>query len=312
MKRWIELQVEVDQEAVEAVSEVLSRYGFGGGIAIDEAIDVDAGGDGYRLRLDQPVRVKTYLPAEDLAGDAIAAIRDALDHLSFLRPIGPLRLQTLEEEDWANAWKEHFHVHHVGQRIVIKPTWREYTPAADERVIELDPGMAFGTGLHPTTRLCLAALEDHLRPGQSVLDLGTGSGILAIAAARLGANPVYALDIDPVAVAVAASNVQANGVESIVRVRQGTLEGSRGDESWPMNDGQRAFDRIVANLIARVLIDLAGPLAAALAADGVLIASGIIADRTDDVIAAFAAAGLTGIERRQEGDWIALIARRQS
>lgn len=306
MNRWIELQVEVDREAVEAVSEVLSRYGFGGGIAIDEAIDVDAGGDGYQLRLDQPVRVKTYLPAGDVSGDAIAAIRDALDHLSFLRPIGPLLLNTLAEEDWANAWKEHFHVHRIGRRIVIKPSWREYRPAADDLVIELDPGMAFGTGLHPTTRLCLAALEEHVRPGQSVLDLGTGSGILAIAAARLGADPVYALDIDPVAAAVAASNVQTNRVEGVVRVRQGTLE----DRSWRTDDGPQAFDLIVANIIARVVIELAGPLAAALAPAGTLIASGIIADRADDVIAAFTAAGFSRIGRQQEGDWIALIAQR--
>jgi ribosomal protein L11 methyltransferase len=308
--QWLELSVRVDAEAVESVTEVFSRV-VPGGVAIEEDITVFGDREGYIVNADKPVTVRGYLPVDDTCGAKVNEIKDALDHLSMLRPVGELSLRQIAEEDWASAWKEHFQVHKVGRRTVIVPSWREYAPQPDEIVITLDPGMAFGTGLHPTTRLCLAELEIHLRPGMRVLDLGTGSGILAIAAAHLGAASVSALDTDAVAVEAARANVLANGVAAIVKVEQGTLA-----SPTPRMVGRKPFvgaprpkwDLVVCNIVAQVLIGLAEALATALEAGGLLITSGIINERADDVAAGFATQGLQILDRRVEGDWIALIA----
>jgi ribosomal protein L11 methyltransferase len=193
----------------------------------------------------------------------------------------------------------------VGRRTVIVPSWREYAPQPGEIIVSLDPGMAFGTGLHPTTRLCLVELEERLVPGMRVLDLGTGSGILAIAAARLGAGTVLALDTDRVAAEVALANVAANGVANVVQVGQGTL--THPDATLqPLL--ARPWDLVVANIIAQVLVDLAGPLADAVAPGGLLVASGIINERAADVESSLLAQRLTLLDRRTEGDWVTLVA----
>ena len=158
------------------------------------------------------VIVKTYLPLDGTAGEAQRRLEEGLWHLGQIYPIPDPVIRELAEEDWAEAWKQQYHLLRVGRRIVIVPAWEAYAPAPGEVVIRLEPGMAFGTGLHPTTRLCLEALEAHLAPGCTVLDVGTGSGVLAIAAAKLGARSVLALDADPVAVSVARENVALNGV----------------------------------------------------------------------------------------------------
>lgn len=318
--KWLELSVQVDNEAVESVTEVFSRF-VKGGVAIEEDITTFNDREGYIVNADKPVAIRGYLPVDDTCGCSVTQIKEALDHLSMIRPVGELAMRQVAEEDWANAWKEHFQVHRVGQRTVIVPTWRQYEPQPDDVVITLDPGMAFGTGLHPTTRLCLIALEERVRPGQSILDLGTGSGILAIAAARLGAGSVVALDTDAVAVQAARANAAANGVQETVRVDQGTL----GTGARPAHLDRRSpdrrpapvlptsrpatFDLVVANIIAQVLVDLAPPLAAALAPGALLIVSGIINEREADVAAALVAQGLTVEERKAEGDWVLLVAR---
>jgi ribosomal protein L11 methyltransferase len=184
-------------------------------------------------------------------------------------------------------------------RVVIKPTWREWDPEPDDIIVEVDPGMAFGTGLHPTTHLMLLALQEEVRPGMQVLDLGTGSGILAIAAAKLGAS-VTALDVSEVAVEVAHDNVGHNRLESAIRVDEGSIERVAGER----------YDLVFANIIASVLIDLATLLAAALKPDSRLLASGIIEDRADTVRAAFAGAGLTSLREEREGDWWIFVAQR--
>jgi ribosomal protein L11 methyltransferase len=249
------------------------------------------------------------------------------------------QIRFLAEADWAEAWKSGYDVLHIGRRLVVRPTWRDYTPEPGDLVIALDPGMAFGSGLHPTTRLCLEALEDHMRPGASVLDVGTGSGILAIAAARLGASRVLALDTDPLAVRVARENVALNQVESVVRVEVGTVQISNlpwptrqpvlpapcrdgapvGAAPWPAwrsQDGQVAgpggrqspvWDLVVANILAETIIDLEPALAANLSPGGILVVSGIIAERTDAVLASLHQNGLALVERRDDGDWVALI-----
>ncbi len=298
--QWIEVRVRAEREAAEAVSAVLAEQAWGGGVAIDEEITPSADGDGFTYNLDQPVVVKCYLPVDDQAGQRIELMRRALDHLSFLRPIEPLTVRHVADEDWANAWKEHYHVLHIGRRLVIAPTWRDYRPQAGDLVIRLDPGMAFGTGLHPTTRLCLERLEDIVQPGMSVLDVGTGSGILALAAARLGAGEVLAVETDPVAVSAAEQNIALNALSHVITVQHGSL---------PLTHA-RQFDVVVANIIARVIAELASPLAAALKPGGVLVASGIIAEREQMAADALREAGLQPARRDVDGDWLALTLTR--
>jgi ribosomal protein L11 methyltransferase len=299
---WLELGVQAEREAAEAVSAIMAEYAYGGGIAIDEDITPSPEGEGYVYNLDKPVHVKAYLPLDDEAGAIVEHLRAALDHLSFLRPIAPLSVRRLAEEDWANAWKEHYHVLHIGRRLVIVPKWREYTAQSTEAVIYLDPGMAFGTGLHPTTRGCLERLEDVIQPGQQVLDVGTGSGILSLAAARLGAESILALEIDPVAVHAARANVDLNGLGHIITVAEGSL---------PL-PGDRHFDVVIANIIARVIAEMAVPLAESLRPGGVLITSGIIAEREETVMSRLVDAGLSLSRRDADGDWITLTLTRSS
>jgi ribosomal protein L11 methyltransferase len=188
---------------------------------------------------------------------------------------------------------------------VIRPSWREYVPGPDDVVIDLDPGMAFGTGQHETTRGCLVMLEETVRPGMRVLDAGTGSGILAIAAVKLGASSVTAVDVEPQSIAVARENAARNGVTERIRVARGSL-----GADWPFDSPpQRIADLVVANIHARVLIDLAVELTAALTPPGALILSGIIADREADVHDAYHALGYSVTNELAEGDWRTLALR---
>ncbi len=243
------------------------------------------------------------------------AVRQAereLGHLQAfgLRPIGDLAARAVHDADWANAWKAHFPVLRVGRRLVIRPTWRRHRRAAGDVVLTLDPGMAFGTGLHPTTRLCLAAIEALADDGRlaggsrdgepaRVLDVGCGSGILSIAAMRLGADSVLAVDVDPIAVEATRANARRNRLGRVIRTREG---------SSPSGEGP--FDIVLANLIASLLVTLADGLVADLRPGGTLLASGIFANRERDVVDAFAARGLVIARRWTEGDWVALEARR--
>lgn len=319
---WLELSVAVDQEAVESVSELLARYGYNGGVVVEPAWTPGDEGPEFSYDPSRPVTLRTYLPLDAQTEETRQRVEQALWHFGQMRPVGQLQVRTLEEEDWANAWKQHYRVQRVGERTVIVPSWLEHAAQAGDVVLNLDPGMAFGTGLHPTTQLCLRLLERYVYPGVNTLDLGTGSGILAIAAAKLGAAPVLALDNDPVAVAVAQENVARNGVESIVTAALGSLGAGQQMGHWLSGDfgstevepapatEQPLFPLIVANLIAKVLIILAADLAAALAPGGSLISSGIIIDREDEVALALAAVGLEQVERHREGEWIALVHRK--
>jgi ribosomal protein L11 methyltransferase len=295
---WIELAVQADNEAVEAVTEIFSRYGYGGGVAIDEPFDQEKDGDNLRIATDRPFTVRTYLPDDEQAREKIEALERALWHLGQMRYVGPLTIGQREEEDWANAWKEHFYVHRVGERTVIRPPWRDYARQEGDIVIDLDPGMAFGTGLHPSTQLCLIALEERMRPGMRVLDVGVGSGVLTIAAARHGASAIDAVDVEPVAVRATRDNIARNELAVPIRVAVGTVEETE--------EFAGRYDLVVANIIARIIIDLASPLIAACAPGGRLIASGVIIDRADEVRAALEAAGLTAIEQHNMGDWVCI------
>ncbi|MFN8533196.1 MAG: 50S ribosomal protein L11 methyltransferase [Dehalococcoidia bacterium] len=297
--RWLELSTEVDRESVEPISAVLSAEGAG--VVVDEAITPTSDWGGWEADPSRPVRVRGYLPLQRGVVTRRRRIERALWHLAQLRPVAPLRAREVDEEDWADAWKQHFLVHRIGERIVIRPSWRSYDPSPNDVVIELDPGMAFGTGLHPTTRLCLAALERTVKPGDRVLDLGTGSGILSIAAAKLGATSILAIDPDPVAVDAATANVAANGLSERVQMAEGTIEAV-----------DQTFDLVVANISAKVLIEIAEDLARVTRPGGRLLASGLLDEREIEVAIQFAVAGFHLVESAAERDWRLLDAVRDT
>ncbi len=298
--RWIELSIEAHPEAVDAVANVFQEHETGG-VSIEQPIASHIEGE-EPLRYAGLPTIKAYLPLTADARERERSIEEALWHLQAfnLSPIGTLRRREMEEEDWAEGWKEHFHPLRFG-RIIVKPSWREVEPEPGHIVVELDPGMAFGTGLHPTTALMLAALQDRIKPGMHVLDLGTGSGILAITAAKLGAT-VLGLDLSEVAVEVALANVAANGLSDRVMIGLGSIEAVAGER----------FDMVLANIIARVIIELAVPLAAALKPGTELLASGIIEERAEAVREALQLAKLDLVEQECESDWWLMIARRPS
>lgn len=305
---WLELSIEADLEAVETISEILGRVATGG-TTVEPAYDLVDEGLGARVDPTRPAVVRGYVPARDAsAAEAAAAqVAEALGHLQAfgLRAIGDLRTRIVHEEDWASAWKAYFPVLRVGRRIVIRPTWRRHRRAPDDVVIAMDPGMAFGTGLHPTTRLCLAALEPLAAAGRldgaRVLDVGCGSGILAIAALRLGSASAIGVDTDPIAIESTEANARRNRLTRRIRARVGSLP-----------SGDAPFDIVLANLIAGVLVPLAPLLRDELCPGGFLVASGIFVDREAEVRAAFEAADLVVDGRTAEGDWVALQARRDA
>ncbi len=296
---WIELSVEADPEAVEAVSEVLSRYGYQGGVVIEEAHR--PADDGVSLERDptRPVWIRTYLHRDSKAAEIVGRVQGTLHLLSHLRPISPLQVRTLGDEDWGDAWKQYYPIIRISQRIVVVPAWQRFRPHRGEIALRLDPGLAFGTGLHPTTQLCLQSLERYLKPGMRVLDLGTGSGILAIAAAKMGSGPVLGLDTDPLAVQAARKNIRRNRQEARIHVQEGTLQ-----------PGMGPYELILANLLARAIQDLAGLLVGAMERGGTLIASGVLIEQAEEVSSILQRAGLRPLEQRQQGDWVALVARR--
>jgi ribosomal protein L11 methyltransferase len=299
--RWLELTVEADAEAVEAVSEILGRLGQGAAVRPTRLLRDP--GDELAVRGDPsaPYELTAHLPDDPAAPAAIEATERALWHLQAfgLRPVGSLHVRSVDERDWTHAWKEGYTPQRIG-RVLIVPSWLEAPSAAGDVVLRLDPGMAFGTGLHPTTRGCLQLLQRIGPMAPRVLDVGSGSGILGIAALALGAGHVDALDTDPVAVDVTRENAGRNGVDDRLLARVGTLDDSC----------EQPYQLVIANLVAAVLIELAARLARHTAAGGALLASGIIAERGDEVLAALQAAGFSTEERLEAGDWISLWLRR--
>ena len=284
--RWLEIAVPAHAEAVEAVSEILSRVGYNG-IAVEVPLEGGRGADHT---------VKAYLIEDADAFAKVSDVRDALGHLQAfgLGPIGELTARVVDDKDWLESWKAEFVPIHVGA-FVVRPTWSE--PAGDAVELVLDPGMAFGTGLHPTTQQCLEALSTLPLEGKSVLDVGTGSGILAIAAAKRGASPVVAVDTDTLAVDAARENAVGNGVAIPVGV------GSAADVPG-------RFEVVIANIVSPVLQRIAPHLAARLASDGTLLLAGITAPAETATREAFSHVRLEVLDRNERDDWVALALRR--
>lgn len=303
-REWFELSVEVDAEAVEPVTELFARYGFNEGVAIDEPYVQDGDGDHLEVDLTRQFTVRTYVADCDFEPGLVEEIRQALWHYGRLRSVGDLKVSTLKEEDWANAWKEHFQVHQIGERVVIRPPWQAHDPVGDQVVVELDPGMAFGTGLHPSTKMSVLGVEQVVRRGDRVFDVGTGSGILAIAALKLGAAHADGVDVESVAVRAARENAERNGVAHALAVELGS--------AGPGEPFQGKYDVVLANIIARILIDLAEALVRATRPEGHLVLAGIIESREAEVADAFLAQGTTVVTRRQMDDWVSLVLTRNA
>ena len=297
-QKWLELSIESPPEFVEPLSHIFLKYGHGG-VAIEQKTDYNPD-EGETPPIPESVTLKTYLPLDPTATQRRNQIDLGVRLVSHMANLSPLQAREVDEEEWQNSWKEHFDVLRVGRRIVIKPTWHEHQSTGEDVVVTLDPGMAFGTGHHPTTRMCLEILEEHVSPGMEVFDLGCGSGILSIAAARLGAARVVGLEIDPVAVDAARQNLHDNSVGGSVRVIEGTLPNP--------TVAPASFDLAVANISAKVVSELAGDLVKAVRPGGTLIASGILLERKQSVAKALGSAGAVVRHTEVDGDWIALVA----
>ena len=302
---WVELSLRVPPADADLLAEALGALASGG-VSVEEAVrTLDDRDFAYQAGAED-ARVRVYF-APPLPSVARRALRRRLAALPLSGGLPRLRYSALGEADlarWADAWKERFTTFRVGERLVVRPSWEPLDARAEDLVVTLDPGRAFGTGQHETTRLCLRALEQYLRPGAAVLDVGTGSGILALAAARLGAERVRALDTDATAVAVARENVERNGLGGRVEVTDGSL----GPE-WPWPHEPRGrFDLVLANISSAAVIELLPAAAAALRPQGLLVASGFLGERAGEVEAASAAAGLVTREVVHDGEWCALVA----
>lgn len=310
--KWSEIRIHTSEEAVEAVANILHESGVSG-VVIEDPIDLskeweDRYGEIYELDpADYPeegVIVKAYLPVNSFLGETVEEIKQSLNNL-VLYDINPgqatIRISEVNEEEWASAWKKYYKPVRVSERIFITPTWEEYDPISpDELVIELDPGMAFGTGTHPTTVLCLQAIEAYLQPGMTLFDVGCGTGVLSIAAAKLGANEVIALDLDEMAVEIARINVKLNGVSDRVSVRRGNL----------LEGMEEKADMIAANLLADLIIRFAKDAFTHIHDHGYFISSGIIQAKETAVREALEEAGFRLLEVRRMEDWVALIAQK--
>jgi ribosomal protein L11 methyltransferase len=300
--RWLELTVQVHPEAVESVSELLRRYSSDG-VVIEEPFELTDDGQDYRVLYGQPVKIHAYIPIDGKEEAVGQQIEQGLWHLSSIGAhfIGEMQRRVVDEEDWANAWKDYYHVTHIGRRLVIRPSWREYTPKEHEVVVTLDPGMAFGTGVHPTTRLCLEQVEQRVQTGMRVLDVGTGSGILALAAAKLGAQQVDAIDNSSVAVESAIANIAMNDLGDRIKVVLGVL-----DEMEAERMAER-YDLVLANILAHVIGAIAPQLARVLAPQGLVVVSGIIEARRHEAEGPLLESGLVLVEEVKIDDWLALV-----
>lgn len=300
MTAYTEISVVTDGEAAEAVAEVLRPFAYQNSVVLEQKGDVASADP---MAVDPAITVKIFVPEDEDTPLLRRKIEEILYHLNRLYPVPSPQFCRLQEKDWANAWKENYHPFRVGKRIWIRPSWYENEQlstgeeaGAGDIVLVMDPGMAFGTGLHPTTQSCLGALESIVRTGDTVLDVGTGTGILAIAAAKLGASSITAIDTDDQAVRAAIENACLNSISHKISTRQGDLS-SVAKQQW---------DVVVVNILAPVIIHLleSGDLLTNVRPGGRLILSGIIDAQQTDVEDAVDLAGGIVINRLHSRDWV--------
>ncbi len=300
---WLEVSVITDGEGAEAVTEALRPFAYNDSVVLEQLGDVSSP---EHDALETAVTVKIYLPESNDSPQKRQRIEEILYHMGRLYPIPPPTFRKLKDEDWANAWKAHYRPFRIGNKVWIQPSWIGHDQQADDGdfaqlddvVLVLDPGMAFGTGLHPTTQMCLQALEKVIQPKNSVLDVGTGSGILSIAAVKLGAGRVRAFDTDALAVKTTQSNAIQNGIDNI-EIHQGVLA------DVPL----KKWNIVVVNILAHVIVSLLDndQLMDYVAAEGKLILSGIIAEQAGVVETAVVRASGQILEKIQVRDWICLV-----
>lgn len=311
--KWSEISIHTTNEAVEPISNILHEAGASG-VVIEDPFELvktrtDQFGEIYQLNPqdypDDGVIIKAYLTVNSFLNETVDEIKEAISNLVLYNiDIGKnnISISEVNEEDWATAWKKYYHPVKISDRFTIVPTWEAYTPVnSDELIIELDPGMAFGTGTHPTTVMCIQALERTVQENDQVVDVGTGSGVLSIAAAMLGAKKVTALDLDEVAVESARLNIELNNVLNIVEVSQNNL----------LDGVDQAADIVVANILAEIILRFTNDVASVVKQGGYFIASGIIQQKKQDVKEAMIAVGFEIEETLQMEDWVAIIGRKK-
>ena len=313
--KWTEVLIKVDPQAVEAVTDIL--YGLGAqGVAIDEPVDVE------RLREDElywdyidekllendteETKIMAYFSEEETnLPEKIAVIKEKIRNLTeFGLSIGSgtVELSNVNQEDWESAWKQYFKPVHVTDRIVVKPEWEEYSPQEGEIVIEIDPGMAFGTGTHETTSMCINQIEKNLKAGDRVIDIGSGSGILSMASVLLGAEKATGVDLDPVAVRVALENVELNNLQDKIEILHGNLTDVIREKA----------DIVVANIMADIILILLEDVRAFIKDDGLFISSGIIQEKRAAVEARLLEKNFSIVEVETKGEWCAITAQKKS
>jgi len=300
MPAWLEVSLTCNGELAEAAAEVFSRFAPDG--VVMEAVTRYDQEQHEQVPTDD-VRVAAYLPQDEAIERTRLQLEEAFWHLQQIQSFPDLQFKTIEDQDWMAAWKQHYQPLKIGNKWLVLPAWIPSDPGETRTVVCIDPAMAFGTGTHPTTQLCLLAIEDYLVPNQAVIDLGCGSGILAIAALKAGASFALALDTDPLAVQATQRNAQLNEVQSNLQVAQGSLAdilaGDFALEQAPL---------VLANILAPVLVSLFQQgLAQVLQPGGRLVLSGILESQADEVLSAGREAGLGLIQRYQMEDWIALV-----
>ncbi|GAS83123.1 50S ribosomal protein L11 methyltransferase [Paenibacillus amylolyticus] len=318
---WHELTIHTTEEAVEMISNFLHEAGAGG-VSIEESGTLNKKRDTtYGELYDVPLNdipegfavIKGYFSEGTDMVALQSEVHPRIEELSeFGIDTGEVRYETrtVDENDWATAWKQYFKPVRVSERLTIKPTWEEYTPESpDEKIIELDPGMAFGTGTHPTTSLCLRTLETVIQGGEEVIDVGTGSGILAIGAIKLGAKHVLALDLDPVAVISARENVELNGLEQQITVKESDLLSVLGSQD-PALGVQLPVKVVVANILAEIILLFVDDVYNALESGGTYIVSGIWKNKEQVVHDALVASGFEVSAIHRDEDWLAFVARK--
>lgn len=309
--KWCEISIQSSHEAVELIAEIFRDLGASGVVIEDPELVNDYITSGKWDYTDIPIAKETevvvekaYLPVN---GELEGRIQTLQQEIKALESRGvntaPAVLTTaeLQDEDWSDTWKQYFHTEKPGERVVIKPTWEEYEPKDDEVVIELDPGAAFGTGTHATTSMCIRQLEKLAKPGMTVFDVGTGSGILSIISAKLGATNIQAVDYDDSVLKIVEENLEQNNVQDIISVAQSDL----------MQNVHGKAELVIANIIADIIIRLFDQLDEHLEQGGTLLTSGIIEDRIEDVLAAAEKHGYGVVERLENEGWACITFKRK-